>query len=142
MNTPETDQVILLLVGHQETRDSLLKFLQEQDYHPQVMHTQKEMLQALKGLEQGTIFVDCQTIALYGPGLFAKIKVACPPCRVVLLCDRSHGEHKDLVKEAVDLGVFACLLAPFTEWEILTMVRSSQVTPPPRRLPWRDREKQ
>lgn len=141
MTPPETDPKILVLVGHQQTREFLLKFLESQDYHPQIMNTQKDVLRALKGLDFYTVFVDCQVIELYGPGLFAKIKVACPACRVVLLCDKTHGQHRELVKVAVDLGAYACLLAPYAEWEILTMVRPSQVTGTAGRPPWRDREK-
>jgi DNA-binding NtrC family response regulator len=141
MPSPETDQKIMVLVGHPQTREFLLKFLEAQDYHPRLLNTQKDLIRALKELDFCTIFVDCQVIELYGPGLFAKIKVACPACRMVLLCDRTHEAHRDLVKEAMDLGVYACLLAPFAEWEILTMIRPGQVTAPAGRPSVRDREK-
>jgi hypothetical protein len=70
------------------------------------------------------------------------MKVACPGIRIVLLCDKSHHEHRDIVKEAMDLGIYACLLAPFAEWEVLAMVRHSQVARPPGRRQARTREKQ
>jgi len=70
------------------------------------------------------------------------MKVACPRCRIVLLCDKRHHEHRDIVKEAMDLGIYACLLAPFAEWEVLAMVRHSQAAKPPGRRQARTREKQ
>jgi hypothetical protein len=29
-----------------------------------------------------------------------------------------------LIKEAMELGVYACILSPFEEWEVLTMIRN------------------
>ena len=62
--------------------------------------------------------------------------------RIVLLCDKRHHEHRDIVKEAMDLGIYACLLAPFAEWEVLAMVRHSQVGRPAGRRQARTRGKQ
>ena len=44
----------------------------------------------------------------------------------MLLCDKGHQEHRDLIKEAMDLGIYACLLAPVADWEVLAMVRRGQ----------------
>ena len=30
----------------------------------------------------------------------------------------------ELIKEAMKLSVYACILAPFKEWEVLTMIRN------------------
>ena len=49
------------------------------------------------------------------------INVACPGCNAILLCDQ---DHRVLIKEAVELGVYACILAPYEEWEVLTMIRN------------------
>ena len=141
MTPPLSNNTLLLLVTHEQTRDFLLKFLEAHEYAPRGVGTPRDVLQSLKGQEQATVFVDCQTVSTYGPGLYAKMKVACPGCRVVLLCDKSHHDHRDLVKEAMDLGIYACLLAPFAEWEILAMVRRSQATRSPGRRQARTREK-
>lgn len=141
MTPPISHNSILLLVADSQTRDFLLTFLEAHDYTPRGMGNPGELLQTLKGQQQGTVFVDCQTVSTYGPGLYAKMKVACPGCRLVLLCDKGHHEHRDIVKEAMDLGIYACLLAPFAEWEILTMVRHSQATRTSGRRQSRTREK-
>lgn len=132
---------LLLLVADSQFRDSLMHALESQEYAPLVVGNPSEALQALKGQEQVTVFVDCQTVSNYGAGLYAKIKVACPRCRVVLICDKGHHEHRDLVKEAIDLGIYACLLAPFADWEVLAMVRQSPTSRPAGRRS-RTRQKQ
>ncbi len=39
----------------------------------------------------------------------------------IMLCDQ---DHRDLIKEAVEHEVYACILAPYEEWEVLTMIRN------------------
>jgi DNA-binding NtrC family response regulator len=134
---------LLLLVADSQLRDFLVSFLQSQEYSPCVAANPADALRTLKGQKQALVFVDCQTVSVYGPGLYAKMKVACPLCRIVLLCDKRHLEHRDIVKEAMDLGIYACLLAPFAEWEVLAMVRHSQAAKrSPGRRQARTREKQ
>jgi len=128
--TPVSSSALLLLVADSQFRESLVDSLAAHEYTPLVLGNPGEALQTLKEQEQATVFVDCQTVSNYGAGLYAKIKVACPRCRIVLLCDKAHHEHRDLVKEAMDMGVYACLLAPFAEWEILAMVRHTQAPRP------------
>jgi DNA-binding NtrC family response regulator len=133
---------LLLLVADGQFRDFLVNFLESQEYAPRLVANPAEALKTLKGEDQALVFVDCQTVSVQGPGLYAKMKVACPHCRIVLLCDKRHHEHRDIVKEAMDLGIYACLLAPFAEWEVLAMVRHSQVARPPGRRQARTRGKQ
>jgi AmiR/NasT family two-component response regulator len=33
-------------------------------------------------------------------------------------------DHRRLIKQAVELGVYACILASYEEWEVLTMIRN------------------
>jgi DNA-binding NtrC family response regulator len=142
MSPPFSPPALLLWVADGQSRDFLVHLLEAQEYAPRLVGNPVEALQTLKGQEQATVFVDCQTVSTYGPGLYAKMKVACPRCRVVLLCDKSHQEHRDIVKEAMDLGIYACLLAPFADWEVLAMVRHGQAARPPGRRQPRTREKQ
>jgi DNA-binding NtrC family response regulator len=142
MIPPFSPTALLLWVADNQVRDSLVSFLVSQEYSPRLVGNPGEALQALKGQEQATVFIDCQTVSVYGPGLYAKMKVASPRCRIVLLCDKRHHEHRDIVKEAMDLGIYACLLAPFAEWEVLAMARHSQAAKPPGRRQARTRVKQ
>ncbi len=141
MTPPFPSPALLLWVADGQARDSLVRLLEAHEYAPRLVANPPEALQALKGQDQATIFVDCRTVSTYGPGLYAKLKVACPRGRVVLLCDKAHLEHRDIVKEAMDLGIYACLLAPFADWEVLAMVRHGQAARSPGRRPPRSREK-
>jgi DNA-binding NtrC family response regulator len=120
-NTP-----LLLMVSNGQTRNYLLNLLQENDFHPITMLDPSELLQALKKQHFAIIFVDCKSVTLYGAGIYAKIKVACPRCKIILFGDRSHLSNKsyrNLIKEAMDLGVYGCILSPYEEWEVLSMVK-------------------
>ena len=141
MTPSVSSDALFLLVADSQPREFLVNFLEAQGYAPLVLGHPGEIVKTLKRKQQATVFVDCLTVGTYGPGLYAKIKVACPGCRVVLLCDKSHHAHRDLVKEAMDLGIYACLLAPFAEWEILAMVRHSQGARSAGRRPPRTRVK-
>ncbi len=130
------DFALLLLVGNDQIKDYLVNLLREHNYAPVVISDPNELVQTLKGCQYATVFLDCEAVPLYGPGIYSKIKVACQQCRVVLLCDKSHKSHRDIIKEAMEIGIYACLLAPFEGWEVLTMVRHSQAKKPAKkRLP-------
>jgi hypothetical protein len=61
--------------------------------------------------------------------------VACPWSRIVLLCHKDHKNHREIIRQAMEIGVYACLIAPFEGWEVLTMVRHPQARRPSRRRP-------
>ena len=65
--------------------------------------------------------IDYEVVKSYGARIYSRINVACLGCNVILLCDQ---DHRDLIKEAVEHGVYACILAPYEEWEVLTMIRN------------------
>jgi DNA-binding response OmpR family regulator len=131
----DKDFALLLLVGNDKTRDYLVNLLREHHYAPVIMSDPGELVQNLKGQQYATVFLDCEAVPLYGPGIYSRIKVACQNCRVVLLCDKAHKSHRDIIKEAMEIGVYACLLAPFEGWEVLTMVRHSQARKPAKKRP-------
>lgn len=137
MSPSDQEVPLLLLVAREQTREYLVHFLKENNYAPLVKTDPMELVQALKGQRQATVFVDCEAVPLYGAGIYSRIKVACPLCRVVLLCDKNHAGHRDIIQQAMGIGVYACLLAPFEGWEILTMVRHTggRKTAGRRRLP-------
>jgi AmiR/NasT family two-component response regulator len=65
--------------------------------------------------------MDYEVVKSYGARIYSRINVVCPDCNVILFCDQ---DHRDLIKEAVEHGVYACILAPYEEWEVLTMIRN------------------
>ena len=113
---------IVILVVHEPLRHGLSNLLQENGYVPCVAANPPEVMQLLRKTKCATVFVDCEAIGIYGAGICAKFKVACQYCRVVLLCDKRLEAHCQIIKEVMEIGIYACLLPPFEDWEVLTMV--------------------
>ncbi len=125
----------LLLVTQDETRAYLATLLADHRYAPVLVSDPEELVQALKGLTSATVFLDCEAITRYGVGLYSRLKVACPWGRLILLCHKDHQGHREIIRQAMEIGVYACLIAPFEGWEVLAMVRHAQARKPPRKRP-------
>jgi len=65
--------------------------------------------------------MDYEVVKSYGARIYLRINVACPDCNVILFCDQ---DHRDLIKETVEYEVYACILAPYEEWEVFTKIRN------------------
>lgn len=116
---------ILLLVGNGRTRDYLSSLLSENNYSPLLMTDPEELLRSLKGKEFAIILIDCRAVSSFGTRILSKIKVSCRHCRIIIFCDKEHlcdQRHRELIKESLAIGVYACILAPYKEWEVLSMV--------------------
>ena len=123
MIAPKKSDPLLLLVLQEPIRSRLFELLRGNGYFPQVAADLGTVLQALKGEDWAPVIVDCEAVTRYGVGIYAKIKVACRYCRVILICDRTHKTHREIIREAMEIGIYACLLAPYEDWEVLAMVR-------------------
>lgn len=110
---------IRLLVLNEQIRRHLIDILERNDYQP-VIISPAEVATALKGCQQPVIFIDWEAEVQFGPAIIRKIKTACREGGIIFLYDR---EHRNLIREVMDLGVYGCVLAPYDEWEILTMIR-------------------
>jgi DNA-binding NarL/FixJ family response regulator len=120
---PIKDQpTIVILVAQESLRQGLCTLLRENGFTPQVAANPQEVMQLLRKKQCATVFVDGEAVGVNGPGICAKFKVACPYCRVVLLCDKSLEAHRRIIKETMEIGIYACLLPPYEDWEVLTMV--------------------
>jgi DNA-binding NtrC family response regulator len=114
--------VIVILVFHEFLRHSLLELLQDNGYEPNMAANPQEVMQFLRKKKCATVFIDCEALSRYGSGICSKIKLACQYCRVVVFCDKTLEEHRKIIKDAMEIGIYACLLPPYEDWEILTMV--------------------
>lgn len=115
----------MLLVSDQQSRNSLWNLLAENQLSPRLMADQKELLQTLKRNEFATILIDCEAVTAHGIGIISKIKVACPNSHVIIFCDKTHladSQHRELIKEILAIGVYACIMAPFKGWEVISLV--------------------
>ena len=41
---------------------------------------------------------------------------------MILLCDKSRETNRQILQEVMQMGVYACLIPPYEDWEVLTMV--------------------
>ena len=113
---------IVMLVFHELLRRDLFELLQDNGYEPRAAANPQEVIQLLRNKKCATVFIDCEALGLYGAGICSKIKLACQYCRVVVFCDKALEAHRKIIKDAMEIGIYACLLPPYADWEILTMV--------------------
>jgi signal recognition particle receptor subunit beta len=89
------------------------------------MADQKELLRALKKKQFAVVLIDCGAVNAYGARIISKIKVGCRHGRIIVFCDKAHlfdSQHRDLIKEILKIGVYACIVAPYKEWEVISLV--------------------
>lgn len=125
MHYQDKSSPILLLISDQQTRNSLWNLLAENHLSPRMMADQKELLQELKKNQFATILIDCAAVTFNGIGIISKIKVACPNSHIIIFCDKAHladSQHRELIKEILAIGVYACIMAPFKGWEVISLV--------------------
>ena len=121
MNPHHENTAILLLVANKEIRNYMLRLCSENNYDCFIASDPDELVAEIKKLESTIVFVDYEAVNIYGARIYSKINVACTGCNVILLSDKN---HKNLIKEAMELGAYACILAPYAEWEVRTMIRN------------------
>jgi DNA-binding NtrC family response regulator len=109
-----------LLIANEKIRGHLFELLQRNRYQPRVRAGLDELLIAIKGTRNVIVFLDSEAVAIHGVGIYSKIKAAAAGSRIILLCDQP---HRDLIQEAMEHGSYGCILEPYAEWELLTIVR-------------------
>jgi DNA-binding NtrC family response regulator len=115
---------ILLLISDQQTRNFLWNLLSENQLSPLLMADQKELLRTLKKKQFATVMIDCEAVNEYGTAIISKIKVCCRPSRIIIFCDKEHladSQHRELIKEILAIGVYACVVAPYKGWEVISL---------------------
>lgn len=111
---------ISLLVLNDTIRQHLLGILERNHFKPVVISTPVELAGELKERLSPVIFIDYEAETLYGPAIIMNIKAALKEGGIIFLYDK---DHRNLIQEVMQLGVYGCVLAPYDEWEILTMVK-------------------
>ena len=112
---------IILLIADDKIRNHISKLHKSSNYAPLIVSDPDRLVQDIKKLGSAIIFMDYKTVSIFGPRIYSRINVSCPECNTILLCDQN---HRELIKEAMDLGVYACILSPYQEWEVVTMTRN------------------
>ena len=112
---------VFLLVSNEDIRSYIIDLCEKNNYHPRMTADLEELVKETKRMRSSIVFIDYGVVNTYGARMYSRINVACSECSVILLCDQA---HRDLIKEAMELGAYACILSPFEEWEVLTMIRN------------------
>lgn len=139
MNVLPEQIPILLLTSNQEIHRHLRDLLDKNKYEAVSVSGLDELIDKLKPMKDVIVLLDAETISIYGLGIYSRIRSVSPGCRMILLCRQA---HRDFIKEAMALGVYGCIVEPFAEWEVLTMLKHilSDIQPKKRR-PARKRKK-
>lgn len=99
----------------------MLSLCRENNYKYLAAINPEELVKTIKKQKNAILFVDYETVKIYGARIYSRVKVACPECNIILLGDQ---DHQRLIKEAMELGAYACIMSPYEEWEVLTMIRN------------------
>ena len=112
---------ILVLITNEKIRSYIIEICKRNNLHPLINADLEELVKKIKKMHSAIVMIDYEVVTSYGRRIYSTINVACPGCKCIMLCDQ---DHRDFIKEAVEHGVYACILAPYEEWEVLTMIRS------------------
>lgn len=119
MAEPEKPTPIRLLILNPQIRRHLREILERNGFQPIILSPLNPS-GSLIDCEQAVIFIDWEAEVQFGSAIIRKIKTACPSGGIIFLYDR---EHRSLIREVMDLGVYGCILDPYDEWEVLTMIK-------------------
>ncbi len=120
MIAPSQPTPISLLVLNDTVRQHLLGILERNHFNPVVLSNLGELNEELKERTSPVIFIDYEAETQYGPAIIMNIKAASKEGGIIFLYDK---DHRNLIREVMQLGVYGCVVAPYDEWEILTMVK-------------------
>jgi DNA-binding NtrC family response regulator len=118
--TPSQPTPINLLVLNETIRQHLLDILKRNQFKPVIITNPGELAAELRERTSSVIFIDYEAETQYGPAIIMNIKAASKEGGIIFLYDK---DHRNLIQEVMQLGVYGCVVAPYDEWEILTMVK-------------------
>jgi len=110
-----------VLIANKKTRSYVMGLCKRNNLNPLIGADFEELVKKIKKMRSAIVIMDYEVVNTYGVRIYSRINVACPGCNAILLCDQ---KHRGLIQQAVELGVYACILAPYEEWEVLTMIRN------------------
>jgi len=108
--------VIVLFTKDKKLEQHFAKVLSKKGYKFISYSTYEELFEGLKEGLIKTLFLHDKSID-NDPSIYKDIKQLCPSCQIVLFYEKGNG----LVRDAIRCGVYACIKAPYSEWEILTI---------------------
>jgi DNA-binding NtrC family response regulator len=121
LSAQEKKPDIFILAANEDLRNHVLEVCEKNNYHPAIVADLEELVSKTKRPRNVIVLLDYEMVNTYGARIYSRINVACPKCSVILLCDQA---NRELIREAIELGAYASILAPYEEWELLTVIRS------------------
>ena len=109
------------MAANEDIRNHVVEVCEKNNYHPALATDLEELVRKTKRPRSVIVLLDYEMVNTYGARIYSRINVACPECSVILLCDQA---NRELIKEAMELGAYASILAPYEEWEVLSMIRN------------------
>lgn len=121
LSAKEKKPDIYILAANEDLRNYVQEVCEKNNYYPAIAVDLEELVSKTKRTRSVIVLLDYEMVNTYGARIYSRINVACPKCTVILLCDQA---NRELIKEAIELGAYASILAPYEEWELLTVIRS------------------
>jgi len=112
--------LFFVLVLNAEVRANMLNLLKKREYPSVEIAGLDDLLKLLKEKSTAIVLMDSEAVLAYGAGAVSKVRMACRECRLIFLCSQL---NRDLVRQAMGLGAYGCIIEPYAEWELLTMIR-------------------
>jgi hypothetical protein len=106
LSSHERQTAVFLLVANDDIRHYISELCEKNNYHPLITVDLEELAKKTKRMHSSIVFVDYEVVNTYGARMYSRINVACPSCDVM------------------ELGAYASILAPYEEWEVLTIIRN------------------
>jgi DNA-binding NtrC family response regulator len=110
-----------VLIANDKIKSYIIDLFKKNNFRPFTGADLEELVKKIKKRPSAVVVMDYEVVNSYGTRIYSRINVACPGCNVLLLCDQ---DQRDLIKEAVEHDVYACILPPYEEWEVLMMIRN------------------
>lgn len=111
---------VFLWVSREEVRVHALEALAHVGAQTESVESFSALLEHLQGISRAIVILDSGSIHHHGPTIYGRIRAACKGCRVIVLCAQ---DSRGLIREAMEAGVYGCVVEPYAPWEIQTMVR-------------------
>lgn len=111
---------VFLWVSREEVRLHALEALAQVGAQTESVESLSALLERLGGVGRAIVILDSGSIHHHGPTIYGRIRAACKSCRLIVLCAQ---DSRGLIREAMEAGVYGCVVEPYAPWEIQTMVR-------------------
>ncbi|ROQ93420.1 response regulator [Desulfosoma caldarium] len=111
---------VYLWVSRGEVRAHVLETLAHAGAPTESVESFSALMERLAEVDHAIVILDSEAIHRHGPTIYGRLRAACKTCRVILLCAQ---DSRGLIREAMEAGVYGCVVEPYAPWEIQTMVR-------------------